>query len=143
MEDVSCADWSPQGSTLAVVRRIGGEGRLEMPPGSVLAKTSGWFGDVRVSPDGRRIAFTEHSVVYDDRGSVAVVEVAGPKTTLTGEFSSVLGLAWSHDGREIWFSAQVTGTRRDLFAVTLEGRQHTVARRGPGSRSFPVDCRLR
>jgi Tol biopolymer transport system component len=127
LEDVSCADWSPDGSTLAVVRRIGGEDRLEMPPGHVLVKTSGWFADVRVSPNGRRIAFTEHSVVNDDRGSVAVVDVAGQKTMLTSEWSTVEGLAWSQDGREIWFSAAAKGMGRGLFAVTLEGRLRVVA----------------
>lgn len=130
LEDVSSADWSPDGSTLAVVRRIVGEDRLEMPPGHVLVKTSGYFDDVRVSPDGHRIAFTEHSVMYDDRGSVAVVDTAGQKTTLTSEFGTVLGLAWSPDGREIWFSAQgqAKGIRRALFAVTLEGRLRNISR---------------
>jgi Tol biopolymer transport system component len=128
MEDVSCADWSPDGGTLAVVRRSGGEDRLELPPGQVLIKTSGWFGDVRVSPDGRRIAFTDHSVLNDDRGSVAIVDAVGQKTALTSEFASVQGLAWSRDGREIWFSAQAKSVRRDLFAVTLEGRLRSIAR---------------
>jgi len=128
LEDVSCADWSPDGSTLAVVRRIGGEDRLEMPPGHVLVKTSGWFADVRVSPDGRHIAFTEHAVTFDSRGSVAVVEAAGRKTTLTSEFANVVGLAWSPNGRGIWFSAVATGNRQSLFAVTLEGRVRSVAR---------------
>jgi Tol biopolymer transport system component len=128
LEDVSCADWSPDGSTLAVVRRIGGEDHLEMPPGHVLVKTSGWFADVRVSPDSRRIAFTEHSVVNDDRGSVAVVGVAGQKTTLTSEFATVQGLAWSRDGHEIWFSAEAKGMQRSLFAVALEGRLRSIAR---------------
>ncbi len=128
LEDVSCADWSPDGSTLAVVRHIGGEDRLEMPPGHVLARTSGWFGDVRVSPDGRRIAFNEHAALYDDRGSVAVVDTAGRKATLTSEFSSLLGLAWLQDGREVWFTAQAGSIRRDLYAVTVEGRLRNIAR---------------
>ncbi len=128
LEDISCADWSPQGGTLAVVKHVGGEDRLEMPPGHVLVKTSGWFGDVRVSPDGRRIAVTEHAALYDDRGSVAVVNTEGSKATLTGEFSSLLGLAWMQDGREIWFSAQAESIRRDLYAVTLEGRLRNIAR---------------
>jgi Tol biopolymer transport system component len=130
LEDVSCADWSPDGSTLAVVRHSGGEDRLEMPPGHILAKTSGWLADVRVSPDGQRIAFTEHSVLYDDRGSVSVVEMAGQKKTLTSEFGTILGLAWAPGGREIWFSAQgqAKGMRRALFAVTLEGQLRNVAR---------------
>jgi Tol biopolymer transport system component len=130
LEEVSFADWSPDGTTLTVVRRIGGEDRLEMPPGHVLATTSGWLGDVRVSPDGRRIAFTEHPLLGDGRGTVAVVDTAGRKgkATLTGEFSDIGGLAWSPDGKEIWFSAQgqVKGPRRALFAVNLEGRLRSV-----------------
>ncbi len=128
LEDVSYADWSPRDSTLAIVRRVGGEDRLEMPPGHVILKTSGWFGDVRVSPDGRRIAFTDHSVMYDDRGSVAVADTAGRKTALTSEFASLQGLAWSRDGREIWFAGEAGRSRRDLYAVTLEGRLRSVAR---------------
>jgi eukaryotic-like serine/threonine-protein kinase len=127
MEDVSCADWSPDGRTLAVVRRTGGEDRLEMPPGRVLAKTSGWIANIRVSADGRRIAFTEHAVTYDARGCVGVVDAAGRKRTLTREFPNVLGLAWSPDGREIWFSAAAAGIRQGLFAVTPAGRFRTVA----------------
>jgi len=128
LENVSCADWAPQGSMLAVVRRIGGEDRLEMPPGQVLLKTSGWFGDVRVSPDGGHIAFSEHSVEKDDRGNVAVVDTAGRKATLTSEFTSLQGLAWLQDGREIWFAGEIGRSRRDLYAVTLEGRLRSVAR---------------
>ncbi len=127
LEDVSYADGSPDGGMLAVVRRTGGEDRLEMPAGRILLKTSGWFGDVRVSPDGRWIAFTEHSALDDDRGNVAVVDTAGRKTTLTSEFFSVWGLAWSPDGREIWFSAGAKSMHRSLHAVTLEGRLRTLA----------------
>jgi dipeptidyl aminopeptidase/acylaminoacyl peptidase/predicted Ser/Thr protein kinase len=134
LENVSCADWSPDGNNLAIVRRTTGEDRLEMPPGHVLVKTSGYLDDVRVSPDGHRIAFTEHPVLYDDRGSVAVVDPEGQKKTLTREFGTLLGLAWSADGGEIWFSAQgqTKGLRRALFAVTLEGRLRGIAR-------FPSD----
>ena len=129
-EDVSCADWTPDGSTLALARRAGGEDRLEMPPGHVLVRTQGFFDDLRVSRDGRQIAFTEHLIKFDDRGSVAVVNTAGQRSTLTSEFSSVYGLAWSPDGREIWFSAQgeAMGGRRALFAVTPDGRLRSIAR---------------
>jgi Tol biopolymer transport system component len=128
LEDISCADWSPDGSALAVVRHIGSEDRLEMPPGHILARTSGWFGDIRVSPNGRRIAFTEHSVLNDDRGSVAVVDTTSRKVMLTSEFASLSGLAWLQNGREIWFAGQAGSSRRDLYAVTLEGRLRSIAR---------------
>ena len=127
LTDVSGADWSPDGKTLAVVRYVGGEVRLEMPPGHVLVTASGSLSDLRVSPDGRSIAFTEHPVVGDGRGTVAVVDLAGRKTTLTGEFADVAGLAWSPSGQEIWFSASPAGTRHGLRAVTLDRRLRTVA----------------
>jgi Tol biopolymer transport system component len=126
LPDVSSADWSPDGKTLAVVTRIGGEDRLEMPPGHVLVKTSGTLGYVRVSPDGRHVAFTEHPVMDDSRGSASIVDMAGRKTTLTREFSDIRGLAWSRNGREIWLSATIAGMEHSLFAVTLEGRLRPV-----------------
>ena len=79
LDGVSGADWSPDGASLAVVRNAGGEDILEMPAGHILARTSGWFRDVRVSPDGQYIALTEHPVLMDLRGTVAVVDKAGSK----------------------------------------------------------------
>ncbi|MBN1567154.1 MAG: protein kinase [Acidobacteria bacterium] len=132
LDGISCADWSPDGIALAVVRRAGGEDVLEMPSGQVLARTSGVFSDVRISPDGRRIAFAQHPIMNDTRGSVVAVDASGSKKILTSEFSGVQGLAWSPDGREIWFSAVEKGIRQSLFAVTLEGRLRKVAQ-------FPAD----
>ncbi len=127
MMGVSEADWSPDGKTLAVVRRIGGEDRLEMPPGHVLVRTPDQLSDLRVSPDGRHIAFTEHSQLFDTRGRVAMVDATGRKTTLTREFWSVYGLAWSPSGGEIWFSGAESTFYQRLLAVTLKGRCRTVA----------------
>src|SRR5437879_4828172 len=106
LDDVMDADWSPDGATLAVVRRNGAETRLEYPIGTVLCRTPGWFSHVRVSPTGDRVAFLDHPVYGDDRGSVAVVDRAGNKKTLTREWGSTLGLAWSRDGNEVWFSEE-------------------------------------
>ena len=44
LEDVSEADWAPDGATLAVVRRVGGEDRLEMPPGTFSSERRASFG---------------------------------------------------------------------------------------------------
>jgi serine/threonine protein kinase/WD40 repeat protein len=124
--DVHSADWAA-GGVLAIVRRVGGHDRLEMPADHVLAKTSGQFFDVRVSPDGRHIALTEHPSVADSKGTVALVNTAtGEKKTLTNGFRSVWGLVWSPDGREVWFSAAVDGPRQRLWAVTPEGRMRSL-----------------
>ena len=50
-------------------RDVNGKDRLEFPLGKVLAETGGYFSNPRFSPRGDRIAFFEHPIKYDDRGS--------------------------------------------------------------------------
>jgi eukaryotic-like serine/threonine-protein kinase len=57
LENVRFADWSPDGSEMAIVRRVGEKLRLEYPIGKVLFESQWILGDVRVSPDGQRVAF--------------------------------------------------------------------------------------
>jgi hypothetical protein len=76
LTDAYAADWSP-GGELAIVRRVGGKSRLEFPVGKVLYETTGWIGTPRFSPDGNSIAFLDHPIIPDDRGSVAIVDLNG------------------------------------------------------------------
>src|SRR5262249_52400637 len=94
-EGVREADWSPDGSSLAVVRRFETRERLEFPMGKVLYDSAGYISHIRVSPRGDRIAFADHPLWADDAGSVAVVDVSGRKTTLIGGWTSLRGLAWT------------------------------------------------
>jgi len=128
LERVQWADWSPDGSTLAVVRDLEGQNRLEYPIGRVLYGTGGWIGHPRVSPGGERVAFIDHPVQGDDSGSIAVVDTKGRKTTLTDVWYTVQGLAWSPDGSTVWFTASKTGVDRTIYAVDLSGTQKLVAR---------------
>ena len=48
LEHVRAADWSPDGSELAIVRRVDGVDRLEYPPGKVLYTTPGYLSDAPV-----------------------------------------------------------------------------------------------
>ncbi len=128
LENVQWADWSADGNDLAVVRDFGGRNRLEFPIGKPLYKTGGWIGHPRVSPDGARIAFVDHPVQGDDRGSLAVVDMAGNKKTLSEEWYTIQGVAWSPDGKEIWFTASRSGVDRTLYAVTLDGKERMVLR---------------
>ncbi len=121
LEDVEWADWAPDGKDLAVVRADRGEIRLEYPIGKVLCKTSGWISDPRVSPAGDRVAFIDHPSLSDDGGSIAVVDRAGRKETLSKPFASVQGLAWRPDGREVWFTAAEVSLRA-LHSVSLSGK---------------------
>ncbi len=134
LQNALAADWAPNG-TLAVAHYVGGRMRLEYPIGKALYETSGWVSDVRFSPAGDKIAFLDHPFWPDDRGWVAVVDLAGNKKTLTGEWEAEDGLAWAPDGKEIWFTATLAGVDRSLYAVSLSGKQRLVL-------SVPASLRL-
>jgi hypothetical protein len=131
LERVEEADWAPDG-TLALIRRVQGENRLEWPEGRVLVRTPSWISHLRFSPDGSRIAFLDHPIYTDDRGAVAVVRVGEAARHLTPVYGSAQGLAWAANGREIWFSASEEGANTALHAVTLAGDVRTIVR-SPGS----------
>jgi Tol biopolymer transport system component len=127
-EGVEWADWAPDGKTLAVVHDAGGRQRLEFPLGHVLYETSGWISHPRVSPNGREIAFLDHTTDDEDGGSVAIVDLAGHQQTLSAGWESEEGLAWSPDGSEVWFSAAQAGLQRQIYAVDLTGHQRPAFR---------------
>ena len=122
LESVEWADWSPDGTKLAVVRSVGGQDRLEYPIGTLLYATTGWISHMRISPQGDRIAFLDHALRDDDVGSVAVVDLAGNKKTLTEVWPSVQGLSWSPGGDEIRFTPATK-----VLAVSLSGRMRELA----------------
>ncbi len=128
VEHVQWADWAPDGNSLAIVRDAEGRNRLEFPPGKVLYETGGWIGHPRVSRDGQRVAFVDHPIQGDDGGSVAIVDLSGKRKELSGQWYTVQGLAWSADGKEVWFTASKSGIDRTLYAVTLDGRERLVTR---------------
>jgi DNA-binding winged helix-turn-helix (wHTH) protein/WD40 repeat protein len=124
--NVMSADWAPDGR-LAIVRAIDGVNQLEFPTGTVLHKTSGWISSVRLSPGGDRIAFLEHPVRHDNRGTVKLVDSNGIVRALSDEWANAGGIAW-HPGRdEIWFTASRDGTPKSLWATTLAGKVRPVA----------------
>ena len=125
------ADWSPNGSQLAIIREVGGKDRLEYPIGHVLREVSGFMSDVRFSPKGDRIAYFEHPRKWDDRGSVNTVDLAGNNTVLSDGYWSERGLAWAPDGKEVIFSASQSGGSFTVYAVTLAGKRR-VAYQAPG-----------
>src|SRR5579863_3087646 len=132
LENVQWADWSPDGTNFAVVREFGGLSRVEYPIGKVLYQSGGWFSHPRVSPKGDMVAFIEHPVRRDDAGSIAVVDLAGKKKTLSTGWETVWGLDWSPAGNEIWFSSTRIGYGRYLSAVDLNGKERLLARE-PGT----------
>ena len=129
LEDVQWADWSTDGSALAVIRRVAGKCRVEYPIGHVLFETAGWTSHVRVAPDGERVAFLHHPTQGDDGGGVVSVERGTARATVHSEgWMSVYGLAWRSPG-EIWFTASRGGVARAIWAVAVSGgRERLLAR---------------
>jgi eukaryotic-like serine/threonine-protein kinase len=128
IEGIDDADASADGSAFAIVRASGERHRLEFPVGRVLYETTGYISSPRISPRGDRVAFLDHPVVGDDRGVVAAVDLTGSRQTLTREWIGEQGLAWTPDGREIWFAAGPGEEPRSVYAVTLDGRVRLVYR---------------
>jgi Tol biopolymer transport system component len=139
LESVQEADWSPDDSQIAVIRYQGGLNRLEFPPGKALYETAGYLSDLRFSPRGNLIAFFDHPNTYDDRGSVATVDLYGRLTILSEGWEAGEGLAWSPDGSEIWFTAQKAGERAALYAVTLGGKERLILRTPGNARVLDVN----
>jgi hypothetical protein len=137
VERVREAEWTPDGSELAIVRRVNGLERLEFPIGTVLYQTNGYISHIRFSHDGRHIAFADHPLYSDDNGDIAVVDRAGAKTTLASGFQGLRGVAWSRDDREVWYTAQAEAPSSggELRASTLNGRTRTVL-------AVPTDWRV-
>lgn len=105
MTDIREADWSPDGSEMAVIHDTGAGDQLEYPSDKLLYKSTGYLSDLRVSPEGSRVAFFEHPVRWDDRGYVLVADRrSGSVKKLTGDCPSMEGLAWTPDGRNVVFS---------------------------------------
>jgi eukaryotic-like serine/threonine-protein kinase len=125
LQDTTWADWSPDGK-LAVVHHVSGHDQLEYPIGNVLYSTNGSISNIRFSPQGERIAFMDHPDPWDDRGSIGVVDLKGQRTTLSSEWESESGLAWSPSGEEVWFTAVESGSSRAVWAVSLSGKQRQI-----------------
>jgi len=132
LENVQYADWLPGGQELAVVRSQPREYTLEFPAGKPLYKTRGWISHLRISPDGQEAAFIDHPIYGDDRGQISILDRAGHKRDLTPVYATAWGLAWSPDGREIWFAAAATGGNRLMRAVSLSAKERVLLRI-PGS----------
>jgi eukaryotic-like serine/threonine-protein kinase len=135
LDDVIDADWSPDGREMAILRAVERGRRIEFPAGKILYETKGlpFLVEVRVSRRADAVTFIEL-----DRGngvfSVHVMDLAGTRRKLTDGWKEVRGMAWSRDGKEVWFTASRAGEGKALHAVTLSGKERVVARSPGGMR---------
>jgi len=128
LENVQEADWGPDGNNLVVVRFDKVHSQLEYPIGNVLYTSTGYVSNPRISPKGDLIAFLDHPVHGDNRGSIMVVDTKSQSRKLSGEWLGEDGLAWSPGGDEVWFTATKAGEAQSLYAVTLAGKERVLLR---------------
>ncbi len=130
LDEVGEADWSPDGSQLAVIHYVGETCRLEYPIGHVRYQTTGgaWLSHVRTSPRGERVAFLEHPLAGDDIGHAVILSLRKPEKIVTKDFYAILGLAWAPRADAVWLTAAKAGAGRALFTFNLSGEQELVWR---------------
>jgi Tol biopolymer transport system component len=117
------ADWSPDGTAMAVTRNVDGADRLEYPVGKVLYQSPGYVSDVRISPSGDEVAFLEHPVPWDDRGEAVIIDRTGKLIAKSATYWAIEGLGWSHDGQQIFYSgAASVGSYMEMTVYAMDRR---------------------
>ena len=90
--------------------------------GHVLYQSDGWISHLRLSPHGDKIAFINHPYVVGRSGVDLRDRIhAGACQDLSPEWDSADGLAWSSDGKEIWFTAAESGYTAELAGGKCRG----------------------
>jgi len=129
-DHVLAADAGPDGQ-IAIARQVNDKVRVESPIDSPIYTTE-WVapGTLRVSPDGKWIAFFERGAAGSRAFSydLVVIDVAHAKHVLTRDWTYVQSPAWRPDSREIWFTAsQTEGKATELYAVSTSGKLRSLA----------------
>ena len=124
IENVQAADFTPDGSALAIVRWVPDQFmcQLEYPIGKVLHRER-LIDNVRFSPDGRYLAFITHDNNSDDRGRVVVLRSTGEEIAQSPLYESAQGLAWTPSGKEVWITSPLESG--EIHALDLSGKTHT------------------
>lgn len=125
-ENVQEAEWGPDGKNFLILRRFGEGYRIEYPIGHTVYKSVNWISHPRFSPKGDLIAFFDHPLFGDDRGSLVVIDLEGHERFRSDLFPSTGGIAWSPKGDEVWIARERAETGRDIVALTLSGRERTL-----------------
>ncbi len=126
LDHVDSADWAPDGSGSAVAHQTGSTyNHLEFPIGKGIYDPQGWVSHIRFSPRGDLLAFADHVATGDD-GRVVITDREGKPKATSRFYTTVEGLAWTADGKEVWFAASPSGAARAVYAMDLSGHERTV-----------------
>lgn len=127
-EDVVLADWNADGQRLVVVRQVDRGVQVELPIGTVVYETTNSVGSLRFSREGDMIAFGEKAPGFATNWFIVFMNLDGEAERFdTGVRGDFFHLAWSPDGREIWFNSTLGGSP-DLQAMSRTGAMRFLAR---------------
>jgi len=135
VEVLSCEAWSPDGRHV-VAAQAGQEGTpqlvlVSLADGSARTlkeRTSGWFGKVSFSPDGRYIAYDRPSGADGGRDIFVFSLNGGCETALVEHPANDVILGWAPDGHHILFASDRTGTLGAWLMPVADGRPAGQAR---------------
>ncbi len=135
-EDISAADWTPDGNSMVIARTSQGKTLLECPPGKVLYQTANRISEIRTSPDGKSIAFLENTT-GGINGTAAIMDYAGKEIARSKPLYPA-GLFWKGD--ESWFVtfSEAAGGGFEVYGLALSGSLRLVQRYPGGTNLF--DC---
>ena len=131
-DQVLQADWMSDAANLAIIRVAEGKYRIEEPIGTVRYETPHPLQNIRVSPDGNRIAFLE---TYGGKDDVVVLDpkTRTPSAIARGWRHGANGLAWTPDGKELWLTGTDTAAPPSLYAVNADTGDTRLVTRLTGS----------
>ena len=128
-KDTLSADWTADGSEMAVIRQVEGKYRVEFPRGKVIYESVRSLGYLRISPRADAVAFAEFVSVDGDAGLVVALDRNGKELIRSPIFISVEGVAWPPSGEEVWCAAaQHEGWADAIHALPLKGKERMVLR---------------
>ena len=129
LEHVVDADWAPDGS-LAAIRWEDRRAWVEYPFGKALYESGNALNAVRFSPDGALLAVMEQEKMGGGAEWLTIIGRSGDVVSQSRKWASQVGdsLAWTPDGREVWFTASEISGRAAIHAMTPDGRERIVHR---------------
>ncbi|HJW72203.1 MAG TPA: WD40 repeat domain-containing serine/threonine protein kinase [Geothrix sp.] len=132
--DVENAAWSPDGQSLAAIRRLGDKALLEYPLGKPIYETTGVVRHLRMSPSGRQLAFI-NLPTGGNHWFIRVVDLDGQVQTLDPGPGFVYGLGWKPDGKTLVTSLGLEAAKLSLWEFPLQGKARNLFQ-GPGFLAF-------
>jgi hypothetical protein len=126
-EEVYDADWTPDGSQLAVAPSDSDWFYLQLPMGSTIARSPFGFPFMRIAPDGRGVAFWRQNAA-NSAGTLSLAGPGTPERVLCAIDYACTGMAWNPRTHELWYSEADTAGSTSLSAVAVDGRRRRLLR---------------